>query len=242
MINQEIEEGQIVLCTVNHILGTTVFVKLEDYNIEGTITTSEIAPGRIRNLRDYVVPGKKIACKILSIRENKVQLSLRRVKPVERKELLDKIEKIKSYKAILKTVLGEEESKKTISDISEEYSLLDFFENIKENPELLKKYLNKEQSEKIIKILESKKEKEKEIKHIFRLSNKSNNGIIIIKNILNESCKGTKCSINYLAAGKYALSQKGDAFKKIKTEINKVITQIEDSAKKTHSEFLIEKN
>lgn len=127
MINQEIEEGQIVLCTVNQILGTTVFVKLEDYNIEGTITTSEIAPGRIRNLRDYVVPGKKIACKILSIRENKVQLSLRRVKPVERKELLDKIEKIKSYKAILKTVLGEEESKKIISDISEKYSLLDFF-------------------------------------------------------------------------------------------------------------------
>ena len=61
----ELEEGQIVLCTVEKILGTTVFVKIEN-NGEGTLTTSEISPGRIRNLRDYVVIGKKIVCKIYS--------------------------------------------------------------------------------------------------------------------------------------------------------------------------------
>ncbi len=242
MIDEQLEEGQIVLCTVDKIVGTTIFVKLDNYEVEGTITTSEIAPGRIRNLRDYVVPGKKIVCKILTIRNNKIQLSLRRVKPTERKELLEKIDKEKSYKAILKTILGQEESEKVISKITEEYSILDFFEKIKEEPEFLKKYANKDNSEKILKILESKKEKEKEIKQIFRLSNKSSNGIVIVKNILNDSCKGTNCDINYIAAGKYTMSQKGDDFKKIKTEITKAVAKIEELAKKQHCEFEIEKN
>ena len=99
VINNELEHNQIVLCTVDKILGTTVFVKIEGGG-EGTITTSEISPGRIRNLRDYVVPGKKIVCKILSIKGDKVYLSLRRVKQKEKKELLDKLSKEKSYKAI----------------------------------------------------------------------------------------------------------------------------------------------
>ena len=72
------EEYQNVLCTVTKIDGTTVFVKL-DSGEDGTIVVSEIAPGRIRNLRDYVVPGKKIVCKILSIEHNNIHLSLRSV-------------------------------------------------------------------------------------------------------------------------------------------------------------------
>ncbi len=79
------EEGDIVLCTVVKIERTTVFVKLEDGK-EGTINTSEIAPGRIRNLRDYVVPDKKIVCKILSIDpKGNINLSLRRVTTKEKK-------------------------------------------------------------------------------------------------------------------------------------------------------------
>ncbi|GAH54399.1 unnamed protein product, partial [marine sediment metagenome] len=47
-----IEEGDIVLCTVDRIIGTNVFVKIED-NGEGCIVFSEVAPGRIRNIRSY---------------------------------------------------------------------------------------------------------------------------------------------------------------------------------------------
>ena len=56
----KIEVGDIVLCTVDRVIGINVFVKIED-NGEGCIVMSEIAPGRIRNIRDYVVPKKKIA-------------------------------------------------------------------------------------------------------------------------------------------------------------------------------------
>ena len=241
MGDEQFEEGQIVLCHVERIIGTTVFVKIENnINGEGTITFSEIAPGRIRNIRDYVFPGKKIVCKILSIRDNKMQLSLRRVKSNEKKELLEKIAKESSYRAILKTVLGEK-SEKIIEKINHEFSIGEFFEKIKENQKLLEDYMDKENTEKIIKILESKKEKPKEIKQIFKLSNKSSEGIKIIKNILENSCKNTKCNIFYLGAGKYSISISGEDFKNLKIEINKVINSIEKQAKTTHSDFSLEK-
>ena len=157
VIDNELEHNQIVLCTVDKILGTTVFVKI-DGGFEGTLTTSEISPGRIRNLRDYVVPGKKIVCKILSIKGDKIYLSLRRVKQNEKKELLDKLSKEKSLKAILKTVL-KDKSKETIDQIEEHYSITDFFEQTKENPKLVEKFTSKTDAEKIIKILETKKDK-----------------------------------------------------------------------------------
>ena len=85
-MEKKIEEGDLVLCTVKRIVGTTVFVNIEENEKEATIITSEIAPGRIRNLRDYVVPGKKIICKILNIdKTGNVHLSLRRVTEKEKK-------------------------------------------------------------------------------------------------------------------------------------------------------------
>jgi len=239
MENYELEESQIVLCTVEKIVGTTVFVKIENDG-EGTITTSEISPGRIRNLRDYVVPGKKIVCKILSIHGNKIYLSLRRVKQNERKELLDKISKEKSYKAILKSVLGED-SDKIINKIIEKYSIIDFFEEIKNQPSILEKFTSKSNSDKIIKILETKKDKPKEIKQTFKLSSNSPSGITIIKKILQDSCKDTNCNISYIAAGRYRLSLTGKDFKEIKTDVNNVINNIEKSAKKQNAVFVLEK-
>src|SRR3989344_3656482 len=75
------EEGDIITCTVKEISYHTVFVKLDEYeNLEGMIHISEISPGRIRNLRDFVKEGKRIVCKVLKIRDKShIELSLRRV-------------------------------------------------------------------------------------------------------------------------------------------------------------------
>jgi len=54
-----LEEGEIVLCTVDRIVGTVVFVKIDGEEKNGSIILSEIAPGRIRNLREYVIPKKR---------------------------------------------------------------------------------------------------------------------------------------------------------------------------------------
>ncbi len=227
-------EGQIVQCTVDKIIGTVVFVKI-DNNGEGTITTSEISPGRIRNLRDYVVPGKKIVCKILSISEKNIYLSLRRVKTNEKKEFLEKLAKANSIKAILKTVTPQYE--KIMEKIQEEYDLVDFFNDAKTNPKILNSFFNKGEAEQILKILESKKEKLKAIKQAFKLSNKSSNGITIIKDILSNSCKDNNCSISYIAAGKYNMTIHGTNLKQLQSEIDSIIKKIEIQAKTNKCNF-----
>jgi translation initiation factor 2 alpha subunit (eIF-2alpha) len=241
MVNEQLQEGQLVSCIVDKVMGTTVFVRIEGDG-EGTITLSEIAPGRIRNLRDYVIPGKRIVCKVLGIRENYVYLSLRRVGINEKKEFLQKKDKERANKAILKTVLGEVESEKVIKEIVKTQSLSEFFEEARENPKNLDNYLKKSDAEKIIKILDSKKEKPKEIRQIFRLSSKSSDGIVIIKNITEEACSNIPCNITYLAAGKYSLSIEGKDFKEIKNKVNAVLESIEKSAKKQHCEYSVEKS
>ncbi len=76
------EENELVICTVKKILFHSIFATLEEYeNLDGMIHISEIAPGRIRNIRDYVREGKKVVCIVLKVdkEKNHIDLSLRRV-------------------------------------------------------------------------------------------------------------------------------------------------------------------
>ncbi|MDD5178362.1 MAG: S1 RNA-binding domain-containing protein [Candidatus Nanoarchaeia archaeon] len=76
------EESDLVICTVKKILLHSVFVSLDEYkDVEGMLHISEVAPGRIRNLRDYVIEGKRLVCKVLKVDKEKKQIdiSLRRV-------------------------------------------------------------------------------------------------------------------------------------------------------------------
>ncbi|MBI5872468.1 S1 RNA-binding domain-containing protein [archaeon] len=75
-------EEEVVFCTVRKILPHSIFVDINEYeNCTGMIHISEIAPGRIRNIRDYVKEGKRIVCLILKIDKGtkQIDLSLRRV-------------------------------------------------------------------------------------------------------------------------------------------------------------------
>ena len=58
------EEGELVFCTVSNVQHHSVFCQLEGYGKTGMIHISEVSPGRIRNIRDFVSEGKKIVCKI----------------------------------------------------------------------------------------------------------------------------------------------------------------------------------
>src|SRR3989344_566394 len=89
------EVGELILCTVKKILPHSVFVSIDEYeNKEGMIHISEIAPGRIRNLRDFVKEDKRIVCKVLDINRvtNNIDLSLRRVPSTEM------VQKLTNYK------------------------------------------------------------------------------------------------------------------------------------------------
>jgi len=229
----ELEEGQIVLCTVRKTVGTTVFVHLDEYGKEGTIITSEIAPGRIRNLRDYVVPQKKIVCKILRIgAKGHIDLSLRRVTVKEKRELTEMHKKEKSLAATLKTIT--ENAKEIIDKIRQKSSLVDFFEDAKEDSEILEKYLSKEEASKILKILKEKREKEIFVRKKFKLTCEENDGICKIKEML-------PADITYVAAGKFLLTVKDKNYKDANLKVNKLLEEIEDKAKQEGCKFAVEK-
>jgi len=222
-----------VLCTVTQIGKTTVFVKIEG-NGDGTIVTSEIAPGRIRNLRDYVIPGKKIVCKVLRIDGSNINLSLRRVSQKEHKEIMEKFEKERNSLSILRSVL-KEKAEAIAEEMKKESSLYEFLQSCKVDPKKLEKHVKKDDAERICKILQEKKEKLIEVKKEINLSSKKPDGIKIIKNILSV-CKGN-CEISYLAAGRYSVKMKSDDYKKANHEISKTLEQIEKLSKENKADY-----
>src|SRR3990167_154957 len=191
-----LEEGDLVLCNVDRIVGTIVFVKIEGEEKEGSIVLSEIAPGRIRNLRDYVVPKKKIVCKILRISSERMDLSLRRVTQNEKKQIMEEYNQEKSYGSILKSILGES-SKQIIDKIKEKDSLYNFFEQVKKTPEILTKLVGNENAKRIAQILSKQKIKKSIIKKEFGLTSIKPNGLELIRELLGNI---KDFEINYLAA------------------------------------------
>jgi len=235
------EQGDIMLCTVDRIVGTTVFVKIDSLSslkeIEGTIITSEIAPGRIRNLRDYVVPKKKIVCKVLRVSGNQINLSLRRVTQKEKKEVLEQAKLEKSYESILRSVIGEKfnETMDTINGISNIY---DLFETSKKNPKELEKITGKENAKKILDIIGEEKEKRVFVKKELFITTTSPEGLEKIKNIFNKAESGD-IEVKYLSAGKYSLRKESTDLKKANQELTLYIDTLEKSAKENQLNFAI---
>ncbi len=221
-----LEVGDIVLCTVDRIVGTIVFVKI-DGNAEGNIILSEIAPGRIRNLREYVVPKKKIICKVLRISGNRIDLSLRRVTKKEQKEIKEQYKQEKSYKSILKSVLGEK-AKEVIKKILQKEKIYEFLQQAKEKPNELENLVGKTESKKILDILNAQKQKKFIIKKEFILTTTKPNGLKLIKNILENT---NNAEIKYLSAGKYTIKTKSADLKTADNKLKEIIIGIEKKAK-----------
>jgi translation initiation factor 2 alpha subunit (eIF-2alpha) len=233
-MSQELEVGKIVLCTVERIEGTIVFVKIEGTEQQGSIILSEIAPGRIRNLRDYVVPKKKIICKVLRISQNgNIDLSLRRVTKKEQKEIRESYKQEKSYTNILRNVLGEK-AKDTINKILEKEKVYDFLKEAKENPKKLEDYVGKEDSEKISSILGAQKQKRAIVKKIIFLRTTKPDGLRIIKKVLGDT-KGAE--IKHLSAGKYSIQVESQEIKTASNNLKEILSEIEQKAKKEGMEF-----
>lgn len=228
----ELEVGDIVLCTVDRIVGTAVFVKIEG-NDEGSIILSEIAPGRIRNLRNYVVPKKKIVCKVLRISGDRIDLSLRRVTQKEKKEVMEQDKQEKSYIKILKSVL-KEEAEKSIEEILKEKKIYEFLQEAKENPANLEKIVGKNNSKKILNILKTEKQKKAIIKKEILLTTTKPNGVELIKNILGGI---NNAEVKYISAGRYALKTEDENLKTADNKLKEIIKDIEKKAKHQGVDF-----
>lgn len=229
----EYEQGDVVICTVDKIAGTTVFVKIDGTKKQGTIVMSEIAPGRIRNLREYVVPKKTIICKILAIKNEQIELSLRRVKEKERKEVMEQFKLEKSYKSIFKSIL-KEKTQKIINQIKEKYRINEFLNNAKENPKELEEMIGEEDTKKILEILKAQKTKTVSLKKTIHLTTTQSNGLTLIKGLLENQ---KEVEIKYIAAGKYSIKREDKNLKQADFKIKEIADEIEKKAKDLNMDF-----
>ena len=233
-MTQELEVGDVLMCTVDRIVGTVVFVKI-DGNGEGSIILSEVAPGRIRNLRDYVVPKKEIVCKVLRISGDRIDLSLRRVTQKEQKEVKEQYKQEKSCINILKSVL-KEKAEGIIEEILKQNKVYEFLQEAKKNPKKLEKLIGKIDSKKILEILNSQKQKKATIKKEIFLTTTKSNGLELIKKILVPI---KEAEIRYISAGKYSIKKEGSDLKTIDNELREIIAVTEKKSKEYGADFNI---
>ncbi|RLI83163.1 translation initiation factor IF-2 subunit alpha, partial [Archaeoglobales archaeon] len=81
--------GELVIGTVTRVLDFGAFISLDEYeNKEGLVHISEIAPGWIKDIRDYVKKGQKVVCKVLDINPKRghIDLSIKDVNDRQRRE------------------------------------------------------------------------------------------------------------------------------------------------------------
>ena len=208
------EENEIVMCTVTKVLHNSAFADLNEYKgKQGMIPISEISPGRIRNIRDFVRPGKVVICKVLRVNKVKgyIDLSLRRVNEGQKRNKVNEIkqeqlaEKIVEFVAKQNNVEPRELYNKIFPKIVEDYEYLyDFFEDVvKGDASLDKLKLDPKIKQQLHDtILQRIKPKVYTIKGILKLTTYDSNGINLVKDVLMKAeKKGVK--VFYKGGGAY---------------------------------------
>lgn len=228
------EEDEVLFGTVDRIVGTSVFVKLDNYDKEGVISFSEVAPGRIRNIRDYVKIGQKIVVKVLRVNKEKahIDLSLRRVSQNEKKEVIEEYKKEKELLAMLVLITKDKDrSTSLIKEIKKKIKFTELLNKILTVPEEIKNLLKEsglsvEEIEKLSEIINEKaKEKKIVVKSKISLTNDFPDGIEKIKNVLFE-IENKGAIVSYLGSSYYLICIENTDYK----EANKKLKELLDIA------------
>jgi len=241
------EANEIVMCTIKKILPYSVFVNLDEYDKEGMLHISEVSPGRIRNLRDYVKEEKKIVCKILRINEEKghIDLSLRRVNLSQKRKKVDEYKQEQKAEKLLEQVA--KELKLDLKGIFEEagYKIIEeygdlnsaFQEIVTGDLDLKKLKIKKQVADRITELIKTRiKPPEVIISGILKLQSSKEGGIEIIKSIL-KSIMMNGIEINYMGAPKYKINVKAKDYKTAELILKDITAKIEDGIKKDGGSF-----
>ena len=221
----EIHEDDLLFCKVKGVEGASVFLEIEGEKRQGTMTLSEVAAGRIRNLREYVSPGRKGVCKVLRIMPDHIELSLRRVTAKEREQVLDAYKKERAFISVLK-VVGEN-AEKVAEEIKKEFDIIDFLEQARADVKVLERFVSKENAKKILQIIAEKESKETKVIRKFVLKSDSEKGISEIKEILEVN----DATIHYLGSSIFSIEVFSRDFKEANSMLDKILVEIEKKAK-----------
>lgn len=245
------EESELVLCTVKKVLFHSVFVTLDEYErLEGMIHISEVSPGRIRNIRDFVKEGKKIICKVLRVNKEKkhIDLSLRRVSvALRKKKNADYKQEQKSEKVL---EMFAKKHKTTLDKIYDQFgyklveefgSLNEAFQSVVGKETDLKGVIPEKIRNDLLTLIKDKiKAPEVTIEGILILKSPASDGIDIIKKAIKEMEKLAKTEkydlkLTYLGAPKYKLTLISSDYKKAEAILKEVTEKIKEFMEKNKS-------
>lgn len=249
------EIDEIVLCKVTKMFPNSVFVDLLEYNDSGMVHISEVSPGRIRNLRDYVSIGRQIVCKVLRIDRERghIDLSLRRVNSNQRKEKLDEIKQELKAESLVKNLAKklnqpvEQLYRQTTEKLFKEYShlYLCFRDVVSGEADLEKLGLEKKMALEFTQaILDKFKPERVAIKGEIKLRTYASNGLEKIKTTLLKIEKvSPKISISYLGAGRYKIVVEDVDYQLAEENLDSILDIIAGFEDKLSTvEFIREKN
>ena len=210
------EEDELVICTITKVQFHSVFANLDEYGKNGMIHISEVSPGRIRNIRDFVKEGKKVVCKVLRINKERghIDLSLRRVTETQKRKKVDEIKQEQKAEKILEFVAKDMniDVKKLFDDINDNISkkyasLYEFFQQVVVDDNAIKDAgIDAKTTKKLEEAIKSRiKEVSVKIEGKLKLTSFASNGVELVKEALKKALEVGKesISIKYLGAGTY---------------------------------------
>lgn len=235
------EVGELVISTVTEITDYGAYVRLDEYGgKEGFLHISEISPGWIRNIRDYVREGEKVVLKVLRVdpARNEIDLSLRRVTQRERREKILLWKRSRRAESLLKSVSQKvgvkfEEIYGAVAEPLEKTfgSIYDGLEAAaREGAEVLIKAGVREDLAKILAEIAKEKIKVAEVKvrGTLNITCFKPDGVLRIKEALTKaiksvSPKGVKVNIYVVAPPKYQVEVAAKDYKEANAALKKVV-------------------
>ncbi len=234
--------GDIVICEVLNVNPNSIYVKIEEYNLNGMIHVSELSTSWVKDIRKFAKKGQKMVLKVLPQRDNSriMNLSLKRVKPSQKREKLDEVKNEKKALNILKFIIKKldiqkdsEDYKKIHQALIQVYGTLNNAFNtisLESTDSNLDKYLTKEWIQTIEEISKEKiKPKKLTIKGTLTIKITCKDGISLIKKALDINNPNLK--IRYISAPKYMIEFEGDNYAIMEKNLSTIIDNISEFIK-----------
>ncbi len=249
------DEGDCVFCTVTKVHYNSVFVTLDEYDRKsGMIHISEVSPGRIRNINDYVKEGKVIICKVLKVKKDRghIDLSLRRVNENQRRAKIEERKQQAIAENIIKSYaqLQKKDLKKVYAVLAK--VLLDKYDSVykafeavvEDDISLADQGVDKDlASELEVIIRERIKPKQVSIDGLFVIENYDENGVEIINAFMEKAEKLSEfLTIRFLGAGRFKIMVVAPDYELAEQAVSSFTELMDASLKKTASVYSFERD
>ena len=247
------KEGELVVCTVTKIHFNSVFVTVDEYDKRAMLHISEVSPGRIRNLRDYVKEGKVIICVVLRIQQERglIDVSLRRVNEGQRRKKLSQIKQEQTAEKIVEFIAKERkiEFRKLYDELTdlifEKYSSLYecFEEVVMEDLSLISLGIKEDLAKQLDEIIKQRIKPPKIfIGGKLFLTSYADDGVNVVKQILEDGQKlHDNIAIKYLGGGSFKLSIVAEDYKSGEKLLDNTIKFLEKECKNKKTIFRFER-